>query len=477
MDERKIGSIVKVVEKYVQVDGKNVEPYSFKREIDNIMYSTAFRRMSAKTQVFNSGTSDYLRTRLTHTLEVAQIAKTISEELGLDVKLTEAIALAHDLGHTPFGHVGERCLHEFSLGNDRKYQTKNGDKVLVPEEMKGFKHNLQSVRLLKDYMPGCQFSNYLLYGVREHSGITYKYWNGNDNEVRFYKKYDICCSVVEGEKRSPAWSFEAFVVKWADEIAQRHHDIEDAYYKGIMTPKQILMKLKIFEELFEQNNLLQVYRGMCDQCKEDDLKPEFVHELSELIITTYTKCMIQEFDSAINVLLQRKSIGTRDDFVNRYLSFDETEIKEIMGLKDSELGDKDKELSKALMYAILDSFEVQRMDGRCRYIVRRLIRAYKTNAQQLPDSYIAKLFCFELKDDLKNEDYERVFGLIRDTLEYDTENVDKWQNYEYRHALRKIQEEDEIAKIAMPVLMRVVYDYVSMMSDSYAYKEYQQLYE
>ena len=175
--------------------------------------------------------------------------------------------------------------------------------------------------------------------------------------------------------------------------------------------------------------------------------------------------------------MQRKSIGTRDDFVNRYLSFDETEIKEIMGLKDSELGDKDKELSKALMYAILDSFEVQRMDGRCRYIVRRLIRAYKTNAQQLPDSYIAKLFCFELKDDLKNEDYERVFGLIRDTLEYDTENVDKWQNYEYRHALRKIQEEDEIAKIAMPVLMRVVYDYVSMMSDSYAYKEYQQLYE
>lgn len=477
MNKRKIGDIVKVVEKYVQIDGKHVEPYSFKKEIDNIMYSTAFRRMSAKTQVFNSGTSDYLRTRLTHTLEVAQIAKTISEELGLNVKLTEAIALAHDLGHTPFGHVGERCLHEFSLGNDRKYQTQKGDKVLVPEKMKGFKHNLQSVRLLKDYMPGCQFSNYLLYGVREHSGIKYKYWKGTDNEVPFYNKYNICCSVVKGEKCNPAWSFEAFVVKWADEIAQRHHDIEDAYYKGIMTPKQILKKLEILKELFEKNTLLPVYQELCKQSEDNSLRPEFVHELSELIITTYTKCSIQEFDAAINKLLHKKAIDARDDFENQYLMFDEMEIKETMGLENTELVKKDKELSQALMYAILDSFEVQRMDGRCRYIVRRLIRAYKTNAQQLPDSYIAKLFCFELKNNLTKEEYERVFGVIGDKLGYDVENVDKWQNYEYRHALRTIQGEDNIAQTAMPVLMRVVYDYVSMMSDSYAYKEYQQLYE
>lgn len=477
MNKRKIGDIVKVVDKYVQVDGKHVEQYSFKKEIDNIMYSTAFRRMSAKTQVFNSGTSDYLRTRLTHTLEVAQIAKTISEELGLNVKLTEAIALAHDLGHTPFGHIGERCLHEFSLGNDRKYQTQNGDKVSVPVKMKGFKHNLQSVRLLKDYMPGCQFSNYLLYGVREHSGIKYKYWKDTDNEVPFYDKYNACCSVVEGEKCNPAWSFEAFVVKWADEIAQRHHDIEDAYYKGIMTPRQILKKLEILKELFEKNTLLAVYQELCKQSEDNSLRPEFVHELSELIITTYTKCSIQEFDAAINGLLQKKAIDSRDDFENQYLTFDEIEIKKIMGLENTELAKKDKELSQALMYAILDSFEVQRMDGRCRYIVRRLIRAYKTNAQQLPDSYIAKLFCFELENNLTKEECERVFEVIRDKLGYDVENVDKWQNYEYRHALRTIQGEDNIAQTAMPVLMRVVYDYVSMMSDSYAYKEYQQLYE
>lgn len=477
MNKRKIGDIVKVVKKYVQVDGKNVKQYSFNKEIDNIMYSTAFRRMSAKTQVFNSGTSDYLRTRLTHTLEVAQIARTISEELGLDVKLTEAIALAHDLGHTPFGHVGERCLHEFSLGNDRKYQTKKGEKVRVPEKMKGFKHNLQSVRLLKDYMPGCQFSNYLLYGVREHSGIKYKYWKDKDNEVPFYDKYNVYCSVVEGKECRPAWSFEAFVVKWADEIAQRHHDIEDAYYKGIMTPRQILKKLEILKGLFEKNDLLSVYQDLCKQCEDDVVKADFVHELSELIITTYTKCSVQGFDAAINKLLQEKSISNRTDFVSQYLTFDEIEIKKIMSLEDSELIEKDKELSKALMYAILDSYEVQRMDGRCRYIVRRLIRAYKTNAQQLPDSYIAKLFCFELKADLIKEESEKVFDLIKKELGYDTKDVDKWQNYEYRHALRTIQEDDDIEQIVMPILMRVVYDYVSMMSDSYAYKEYQQLYE
>lgn len=473
----KIGNVVKVAEKYIQIDGKNTEQYSFKKEVDNIMYSTAFRRMSAKTQVFNSGTSDYLRTRLTHTLEVSQIAKNISEELGLNIELTEAIALAHDLGHTPFGHIGERCLHEFSLGNDKKYHTRNGEKVPVSDNQKGFKHNLQSVRLLKEYMPGCDFSNYLLYGVREHSGIKYKYWKGKENEVPFYDKYNKCCSVVEGERCNPAWSFEAFVVKWADEIAQRHHDIEDAYYKGIMTPKQILEKLGILRELFEKVSLLIKYEDLCEQCEKESFRPEFVHELSELIITTYMKCSIQEFDIAIKRLLQENSISTRQDFVNQYLTLNENTIKKIMGIEDTELLKKDKELSKALMYAILDSYEVQRMDGRCRYIVRRLIRAYKTNAQQLPDSYVARLFCVELKSDLEESEYTKVFSLISDELGYNVENVDKWQNYEYRHALRIIQENDDIAQITMPILMRVVYDYVSMMSDSYAYKEYQQLYE
>lgn len=83
----------------------------FMRDRDRILYSKAFRRLSGKTQVFLSGIDDHQRTRLTHTLEVSQIARTIAYNLGLNIDLTEAIALGHDIGHTPFGHVGERTLH------------------------------------------------------------------------------------------------------------------------------------------------------------------------------------------------------------------------------------------------------------------------------------------------------------------------------------------------------------------------------
>ena len=112
------------------------------------MYCSAFRRLSSKTQVFNSQKADNLRTRLTHTLEVAQIARTISCQLGLDEELTEAIALGHDVGHTPFGHVGERTLNKFSRGLDKRQVA---DGVSVDKLHYGFKHNLQGVRVLTEY--------------------------------------------------------------------------------------------------------------------------------------------------------------------------------------------------------------------------------------------------------------------------------------------------------------------------------------
>ena len=89
---------------------------NFQRDRDRILYSTEFRRLSGKTQIFVTGSDDHMRTRLTHTLEVAQIAETISERLQLNSMLTKAIALGHDIGHTPFGHVGERTLNYLMNG-------------------------------------------------------------------------------------------------------------------------------------------------------------------------------------------------------------------------------------------------------------------------------------------------------------------------------------------------------------------------
>jgi dGTPase len=123
---------------------------AFQRDRDRILYSRAFRRLAGKTQIFLPSSDDHVRTRLTHTLEVAQIASTIARRLGLDPFLTEAIALGHDLGHAPFGHVGERSLNHLMNGCyaispdlDEKLQGDHG--------FSGFKHNLQGICVVTDH--------------------------------------------------------------------------------------------------------------------------------------------------------------------------------------------------------------------------------------------------------------------------------------------------------------------------------------
>lgn len=164
----------------------------FQRDRDRIIYSKAFRRLKHKTQVFISPEGDHYRTRLTHTLEVSQIARTIARSLRLNEDLTEAIALGHDLGHTPFGHAGERVL----------------DRVCS----KGFKHNEQSVRVVsrleKDGL-GLNLTAEVLDGILCHTG-----------------------------ERTPA-TREGQVVRFADKIAYMNHDIEDAVRGGILTERDI----------------------------------------------------------------------------------------------------------------------------------------------------------------------------------------------------------------------------------------------
>ncbi len=161
---------------------------AYQRDRDRIIHCAAFRRLMHKTQVFLAPDSEHYRTRLTHTLEVSQIARTIAVGLGLNEDLTEAIALGHDLGHTPFGHAGERALNEVMPG--------------------GFKHYEQSLRVV-DYI--------------ENKGkglnLTYEVRNG------------IVCH-TRGEE---AQTLEGRIVKLADKIAYINHDIDDAVRGGVIT--------------------------------------------------------------------------------------------------------------------------------------------------------------------------------------------------------------------------------------------------
>jgi len=178
---------------------------AFQRDRDRIIHSTAFRRLEYKTQVFVNHEGDYYRTRLTHTVEAAQVTRTLARILGLNEDLAEAIALAHDLGHTPFGHAGERTL----------------DRVM--KSYGGFEHNAQSLRivdLLEERYPTFMGLN-LSWEVRE--GI-----------VKHSTRYDRP-QVAEFDA-SLAPCLEAQIVDFADEIAYTAHDVDDGLKSGILEP-------------------------------------------------------------------------------------------------------------------------------------------------------------------------------------------------------------------------------------------------
>ena len=482
----KPGKILCVPRKLIQVGGKACETHSFAKEGEDILYSVAFRKMSAKTQVFGSDAEEHLRTRLTHTLEVARISVNMAEELGFDGKLAEAIALGHDIGHTPFGHVGERALHRFSTGEDRKYTTKEGKHVSVPDELKGFKHNLQSVRLLAAYTPGCRFSNFVLYGIRGHSSLTYKKL-GSAGKTTFYDRYAVDCGIVlEKTDREliPAWSVEAFLVKWADEIAQRHHDLEDAYFQKIMSPKQIMQQLEDLKDLAKTEDLKNLYMKLDEiSKKENESKNKeqgcFPRYLGKFVIEVYTSCCVEEFRNALGKMIEEYHIATAEDFANKYQEILEEDIEKRLSLERTAIEQADQRLNKNLRFAILDSYEVQRLDGRSEYLVRRMLRAFKSNPQQLPDIYINRLMKTEIYKFFSDEDVRRLFKVIKERLQYDIDqkSVEQWADYESRNALRVLLEEVEIEPIISPALMRVVFDYVAAMRDRSAYEEYRELYE
>ena len=448
----------------------------FSCDRDRVMYCSAFRRLSSKTQVFNSQTADNLRTRLTHTLEVAQIARTISCQLGLDEELTEAIALGHDVGHTPFGHVGERTLNVFSKGQDKRQIQ---DNATVDPKHYGFKHNLQGVRVLVEYSERVKFSNFMLFGVREHSR---RYWDTPD-DVSFYDMYDPYCSYSDGDNIFPAWSFESYIVKWADEVAQRHHDIEDAFLQKIMPPDSIVEKVKPLVTIINDESITAKYTRLkeeTDRLIRKDftaVQYAFAHTLSSFLVDTYVTILIREFKRVLRHFSNTQNIKTRDEFENKYTGIPVETVRSIMQLKDTQIYKFDSKLGKSLKQSILDSYEVQRMDGKGAYTIRKLVRAYISNPQQLPNAYINRLIKNELPRMLSEANCEKLDNMLKNKLgDSYTENIGMWRDYECREALRIISNNSELNKISYDALIRVVFDYVSGMTDSYATNQKIELY-
>ncbi len=198
----------------------------YQRDAARVIHSRAFRRLEYKTQVFLSGTGDHLRTRLTHTMEVVSISRSIARALGLNEDLAEAIALAHDLGHPPFGHAGERALNERMA------------------EYGGFDHNAQSLRILerieKKYpqFDGLNLTHELLEGLQKHR--------------KLFDPPLPSSSMPEGDtRRYTSPSLEAQIANIADEIAYYSHDLDDGLDFCLIQPGQ-LAELEIWSATLEE---------------------------------------------------------------------------------------------------------------------------------------------------------------------------------------------------------------------------------
>src|SRR3989338_6732757 len=200
---------------------------AFQRDRDRILHSTAFRRLQYKTQVFVNHEGDHYRTRLTHTLEVSQIGRTICRVLGLNEDLIEAISLAHDLGHGPFGHAGERALTQIMKGHG------------------GFEHNLQSLRIVEvleesyPEFPGLNLSFEVLDGMKKH---------GEPLSLRSGAAKSPAAKGGGSRKRKIPVYLEAQLADIADEIAYDSHDVEDALRSGLIE-ESALEELALWREI------------------------------------------------------------------------------------------------------------------------------------------------------------------------------------------------------------------------------------
>ena len=300
----------------------------FQRDRDRIIHSSAFRRLVYKTQVFVNHEGDLYRTRLTHSLEVSQIARTIASSLQLNEPLIEAIALAHDLGHTPFGHAGQdelnKCMKDFG----------------------GFEHNLQSLRVVERLENRyVEFNGLnLMYETRE--GILKHCSKKNAKKLgdlgeRFLKKYQP--------------SLEAQIADIADAITYNHHDIDDGFRAGLLTSKQ-LREVRLFGRF------------------NFDVKEKYPHASERQLVHETLRRMV---DFVINDLILNTS--------HIISNIQPKNINEIRNQKSyiAQLTDKTKEehyeLKKFLREHLYKHKTVQQMTDRAKIMVKFLFGNYMVN--------------------------------------------------------------------------------------------------
>ncbi len=309
----------------------------YQRDRDRIVHSGAFRRLEYKTQVFVNHEGDLFRTRLTHSIEVAQIARSVARNLRLNEDLTEAISLAHDLGHTPFGHAGQDALND------------------CMKEFGGFEHNLQSLRVV-DVLEE-------RYGTFDGLNLTFETREGI---LKHCPKEDAEKLGDVGERflldRQP--SLEAQLANVADEIAYNNHDVDDGLRSGLLTIGQ-LTEIDLFAEYwFDVQKLMP---GI----SERRAIYETIRRMISALIVDLTKASLERIEE-----IQPQSV---EDIRN---------APPVIAFSD-EMREKSRLLKQFLFANLYRHYQVNRMSSKARRIVQRLFSIFMMEPRLLAPEHRA----------------------------------------------------------------------------------------
>ena len=312
-------------------------PYrtAFQRDRDRIIHTTAFRRLEYKTQVFVITEGDYYRTRLTHSLEAAQIGRTLARALGANEDLTEAICLVHDIGHTPFGHSGEYTMRR------------------LMKDFGGFNHQAQSLRVVDE----------LEERFPEHRGLNLTY------EVREgIAKHETEYDVVDAGEFPPdeAPTLEAQFASASDEIAYNTADLDDGLRAGLLEPHQ-LNDLEFWRDWCAEN-------GECDTRFNEMLRHRFIRRLvnefvSDFVATTDGRLREQEIKSVAQI----RAVGAP-----------------VVGFSE-QLEQRKKPLQAFLLENFYRNYRVMRMASKAEQVIESLFAAYLKEPQILPKAVRSRM--------------------------------------------------------------------------------------
>ncbi|MGR3175197.1 MAG: deoxyguanosinetriphosphate triphosphohydrolase [Candidatus Scalindua sp.] len=338
LEEREDSNLASYAMKSMNTRGRvypeEEHPYRsvYQRDKDRIIHSTAFRRLEYKTQVFVNHEGDHYRTRLTHTIEVAQIARCISRALFLNEDLSEAIALAHDLGHTPFGHSGEDALR------------------ILMKDHGGFEHNVQGLRVVdvleKRYsqFAGLNLSWEVRESIAKHNILS------DDPNV---KQFDL--------SRQPL--LEAKIVDIADSIAYDNHDIDDSLKAGLITESGL-------EEVELWRYAKEKVREQYSNLSKDMENTHTIRYLIDMEVT--------DLIEHTQLMIEKMKIRTTDDV---------QESKERLVSFSPEISKKKLELQEFLQENAYNHYRVVRMADKAKRFVGELFKTFVENPMQLPSEY------------------------------------------------------------------------------------------